>query len=375
MMELYNEYTKTNHLHKILERVQRQQKEDTSSLEQQLSAPSSPGIENGTRSNLNSPEPRGADLSIQSNNDPQDEVLDYSKGSSGKRRILVPTYQTSIFSGEFRNTTELQNFERLLELRCAKRKAEEDRDAKITESYDSPIHQNNNEDQKAPTAAHAALGMLAALAPMKLPRTESPPADKKDAKEDLTPYSPHSSQSRSTIIPSDIATNPLVAMQYLKCTNESQQRYELFRSGLLGKLDSNARESLSKDSNPYIKTNINSPPASSSSSSDHGSPPFSGSSSAYTKTDLSVSDDKINSSSKDQGYWEKRRKNNEAARRSRNVRKAKEQETALRAEFLEKENERIKMQLSLMTSHIVSCNCQPHATNQLKLCLQNNQML
>ena len=122
MMELYNEYTKTNHLHKILERVQRQQKEDTSSLEQQLSAPSSPGIENGTRSNLNSPEPRGADLSIQSNNDPQDEVLDYSKGSSGKRRILVPTYQTSIFSGEFRNTTELQNFERLLELRCAKRK-------------------------------------------------------------------------------------------------------------------------------------------------------------------------------------------------------------------------------------------------------------
>ena len=152
-------------------------------------------------------------------------------------------------------------------------------------------------------------------------------------------------------------------------------RYELFRSGLLGKLDSNARESLSKDSNPYIKTNINSPPASSSSSSDHGSPPFSGSSSAYTKTDLSVSDDKINSSSKDQGYWEKRRKNNEAARRSRNVRKAKEQETALRAEFLEKENERIKMQLSLMTSHIVSCNCQPHATNQLKLCLQNNQML
>ena len=77
---------------------------------------------NGTSSNLNSPEPRGADLSIQSNNDPQDEVLDYSKGSSGTGRILVPTYQTSIFSGEFRNTTELQNFERLLELRCAKRK-------------------------------------------------------------------------------------------------------------------------------------------------------------------------------------------------------------------------------------------------------------
>ena len=70
--------------------------------------------------------------------------------------------------------------------------------------------------------------MLAALAPMKLPRTESPPADKKDTKEDLAPYSPRSSQSRNTIIPSDIATNPLVAMQYLKCTNESQQRYIIF---------------------------------------------------------------------------------------------------------------------------------------------------
>ena len=65
--------------------------------------------------------------------------------------------------------------------------------------------------------------MLAALAPIKLPRTDSP-VDKKEINEDPIPYSPPSSQSKSTIIPSDIATNPLVAMQYLKCTNESQQR-------------------------------------------------------------------------------------------------------------------------------------------------------
>ena len=65
--------------------------------------------------------------------------------------------------------------------------------------------------------------MLAALAPIKLPRTDSP-VDKKEINEDPAPYSPPSSQSKSTIIPSDIATNPLVAMQYLKCTNESQQR-------------------------------------------------------------------------------------------------------------------------------------------------------
>ena len=147
-------------------------------------------------------------------------------------------------------------------------------------------------------------------------------------------------------------------------------RYELFRSGLLNKLDTNARET--SQSLQYPKENGNSPPASSS-SSDHGSPPFTGNT-AFSNLD-NASSDKTNGSSKDEGYWEKRRKNNEAARRSRNVRKAKEQETALRAEFLEKENERIKMQLSLMTSHIMSCNCQPHATNQLKLCLQNNQLL
>ena len=84
------------------------------------------------------------------------------------------------------------------------------------------MHQNNNDHQKA-SAAHAALGMLAALAPIKLPRTESA-VDKQDITEETKTYSPPSSQSKGTIIPSDIATNPLVAMQYLKCTNESQQR-------------------------------------------------------------------------------------------------------------------------------------------------------
>ena len=133
-MEFYNEY-KTTHLHKILERVQRQQKEDSNQqhgVDQPLGSPSLPVVENGSRSLTHSPEPRG-NLNIpshkdmysrceSSNNNPQDEVLDYSKSGSCKKRLLVPTYQTSIFSGEFRNSAELQNFERLLELRYAKRK-------------------------------------------------------------------------------------------------------------------------------------------------------------------------------------------------------------------------------------------------------------
>lgn len=112
-------------------------------------------------------------------------------------------------------------------------------------------------------------------------------------------------------------------------------------------------------------------PRASSSSSDQGSP-HSLESTSQTKFDCSSSEKLVNSS-KDESYWEKRKKNNEAARRSRNVRKAKEQETALKAELLEKENEQMKLQLSILTSHIMACNCQPHATTKLKLCLQNNQ--
>ena len=112
-------------------------------------------------------------------------------------------------------------------------------------------------------------------------------------------------------------------------------RYELFRSGLLNKLDTNAKET--SQSLQYPKENGNSPPASSS-SSDHGSPPFTGNT-AYSNLD-NASSDKANGSSKDEGYWEKRRKNNEAARRSRNVRKAKEQETG----FFRKESSGLTLQ-------------------------------
>ena len=92
----------------------------------------------------------------------------------------------------------------------------------ITKSYESPLHQNNNDHQKTSASTHAALGMLAALAPIKLPRTTSPPIEENETLEEAAPYSPPT--SRRTLIPSEIASNPLVAMNYLKCTNDSQQR-------------------------------------------------------------------------------------------------------------------------------------------------------
>ena len=52
------------------------------------------------------------------------------------------------------------------------------------------------------------------------------------------------------------------------------------------------------------------------------------------------------SGDRDDAYWERRRKNNEAAKRSRDARRAKEQEVAVRAQFLEQENISMKMEIA-----------------------------
>ena len=49
---------------------------------------------------------------------------------------------------------------------------------------------------------------------------------------------------------------------------------------------------------------------------------------------------------KDAAYWERRRKNNAAAKRSRDSRRAKEQEVHIRAKFLESENQELRMRLA-----------------------------
>ena len=123
-----NDYTKqAHHLHKILERVQRQQREEMNHQEavEHQAITSSPS-EKENEASCSSSEASRADLHVNNNSNPQDQVLDYStKGTlrpNSSRLQEVPTFQTSIFSGEFRNSAELQNFERLLEIRSAKRK-------------------------------------------------------------------------------------------------------------------------------------------------------------------------------------------------------------------------------------------------------------
>ncbi|VDP02924.1 unnamed protein product [Soboliphyme baturini] len=51
---------------------------------------------------------------------------------------------------------------------------------------------------------------------------------------------------------------------------------------------------------------------------------------------------------KDEAYWERRRKNNEAAKRSRDARRAKEDEIAVRAAVLEQENMRLRVEVAAL---------------------------
>ena len=61
-------------------------------------------------------------------------------------------------------------------------------------------------------------------------------------------------------------------------------------------------------------------------------------------------------------YWERRRKNNEAAKRSRDARRAKEDEISLRASMLEQENLRLKVEVATLKTE----------TNKLRWLLYNS---
>jgi len=60
---------------------------------------------------------------------------------------------------------------------------------------------------------------------------------------------------------------------------------------------------------------------------------------------------------KDEAYWERRRKNNEAAKRSRDARRAKEDEIAIRAAFLEQENLKLRFEVCALKSEAAKLRC------------------
>ncbi|GLV36084.1 giant [Carabus blaptoides fortunei] len=71
----------------------------------------------------------------------------------------------------------------------------------------------------------------------------------------------------------------------------------------------------------------------------------------------SLSTSPVNDIGKDASYWEKRRKNNEAAKRSRDARRAKEDEIAIRAAFLEQENLKLKYEITALRNETTKLRC------------------
>ena len=60
---------------------------------------------------------------------------------------------------------------------------------------------------------------------------------------------------------------------------------------------------------------------------------------------------------KDNIYWDKRRKNNESAKRSRDARRMKEEQIAMRVVYLEQENLQLRTEVSLLKSEIEKLRC------------------
>ena len=66
------------------------------------------------------------------------------------------------------------------------------------------------------------------------------------------------------------------------------------------------------------------------------------------KEDSSAAEDENNETTNRESYWERRKKNNASAKKSRDARKAREQEIQIKAAFLERENLRMLTQLMMV---------------------------
>lgn len=55
---------------------------------------------------------------------------------------------------------------------------------------------------------------------------------------------------------------------------------------------------------------------------------------------------------KDDAYWERRKRNNESAKRSREMRRMKEQQTTMRVIYLEQDNLRLKTEVDMLRTEL-----------------------
>lgn len=125
--------------------------------------------------------------------------------------------------------------------------------------------------------------------------------------------------------------------------SESQRKYSEFRENMLKGVKREAEE----EAYPA--------PLSPTPSSHNSSLPLS-STPTHSSTPSRVAKD-----GKDAAYWERRRKNNAAAKRSRDSRRAKEQEVHIRAKYLEQENSELRVMFAQATAEAAAARAEVQA--------------
>jgi len=135
--------------------------------------------------------------------------------------------------------------------------------------------------------------------------------------------------------------------------SNSQLQYANFRETMLRNIEQSRNKVPRKTTTPQLKSEHESEEDQQSSflmsTSDNQ---------LLNRTPLSTKDEdskmEQRSGEKDETYWERRRKNNEAAKRSRDSRRQKENEIAVRASYLEQENIQLKMELVQLRTELGS---------------------
>lgn len=99
------------------------------------------------------------------------------------------------------------------------------------------------------------------------------------------------------------------------------------------------------------------PPPPLPSSSVNGTTLVSSTSSSFSHPNSRKRPKSLPDEQKDEAYWERRRKNNDAAKRSRDARRAKEDEIALRAALLEQENLKLRVEVAALKTETARLRC------------------
>lgn len=150
--------------------------------------------------------------------------------------------------------------------------------------------------------------------------------------------------------------NPESMSEMARIAASSNQKYAEFRDSMLKNIDGGSSHNIQHKLNTSSKSGGGLRTTPEPGSPAHASTPTTGASAQGLTSSIDSGCESPGGTklTKDEAYWERRRKNNEAAKRSRDARRQKETEIAMRAQFLEQENIQLKLELVQMKTQLTS---------------------